>query len=894
MALSHMRKPFLVLAALLPLLSMSSRSDTLAARAMSEDPSLGPHARDERLHLHDRLQLTPAHTPTIPRGSIRSEEAGVGAAATTSVAAGSLTREVFGFAPYWQLSNNGHWRYSLLSTVAYFGLDVKANGSFDTSSTNGGWQGWNSQQLVTVINGAHAAGDRVVLVIKQFDEATICSIVLSATNTQNAITNTINAMASKNLDGVNVDFEGSSSPGCQNGSIQSGFTNFMTQLSSQVHQRFPSAEVSVDTYSGAASTDTSIFKIDSLAPVVDAIFIMAYDMVFSNTPGHAGPNAPLKGWTYNDTTSVSQYLVKAPASKLLLGVPYYGYKWSTTGSGPYSTTKGGAMGDPYAQVLDDFSCAPNQSHSWDGTGQSPWASWFSPETNDPCGGNYNSWRELYYDDAGSLSLKYDLVNSRNLRGTGMWALGYDGASDDLWRMLAARFQPGTSVFYFAEGFTGSGFNESLSLLMPNQSGTATIDYYTASGHSTQTLAMIQGRVTTVDVNAAVGPNQQVAARVSFPGPGLAARRLRFNTGAWNGATGKIGVSAPAQEWDFAEGSTSPGFNEYVSLENFNSVDVTTHLQYFTDSGAHPLKTLILPARSRTTVEVFRGDLTDNPACLPAGAAANCGVGRGIGGVALQVRSDLLPIVAERPFYVNGLDFGSGPVRDGHDAFGVNGAATQWNFAEGTTLNGFNEYLTLQNPQPTSTSVSITYSDDKGHTSSKSLTMQPRSRFTIPVFQNAYGVGAGVGGVSAQVNASQPIVAERPMYMVHDFGAGPVRGADVTPGATGLAKLYEFPAASTASGYSSFLTILNPNSVPTIVTVIYGTSGGPIGRSFVVSGSTRHTVELGNAAEGPGPGYTSFSILVVSQRPVLVEQPSYSANAASYGATVVMGYQPTSF
>jgi hypothetical protein len=31
--------------------------------------------------------------------------------------------------------------------------------------------------------------------------------------------------------------------------------------------------------------------------------------------------------------------------------------------------------------------------------------------------------ELYYDDAGSLGLKYDLVNGRGLRGTGMWARG---------------------------------------------------------------------------------------------------------------------------------------------------------------------------------------------------------------------------------------------------------------------------------------------------------------------------------------------------------------------------------------------------------------------------------------------------------------------------------------
>src|SRR5207244_10224370 len=34
---------------------------------------------------------------------------------------------------------------------------------------------------------------------------------------------------------------------------------------------------------------------------------------------------------------------------------------------------------------------------------------------------------------------YDLVNANDLLGTGMWALGYDGASPDLWPVLAAKF-----------------------------------------------------------------------------------------------------------------------------------------------------------------------------------------------------------------------------------------------------------------------------------------------------------------------------------------------------------------------------------------------------------------------------------------------------------------------
>jgi spore germination protein YaaH len=350
-----------------------------------------------------------------------------------------VTREVLGFAPYWSLGAASTWRYGLLTTVAYFGLDLRGDGSFDTSTS--GWSAWNSQQFVDMVNAAHQNGDRVVLVIKCFDAATINQMVNSQSSTTNAINNTINAIISKNLDGVNVDFEGTSSgyPG-----VQSGMTSFMTQLFQRVHQWRSTGFVSIDTYSGSASWDGGIFRIGSLAQVADAIFVMAYDMIFSDLPNRAGPNAPLHPYPpYNDTTAVAQYLSKAPAQKIVLGVPYYGYKWSTSSNQPNGSATSGASAVGYSSAIADVQCAQaNQlqfSQGWDGAGASPWAVWLSPASNDPCGGNYGRWRELYYDNALSLGFKFDLVTGSGLQGTGMWALGYDAGRDDLWNELALKF-----------------------------------------------------------------------------------------------------------------------------------------------------------------------------------------------------------------------------------------------------------------------------------------------------------------------------------------------------------------------------------------------------------------------------------------------------------------------
>jgi GH18 family chitinase len=424
-------------------------------QARRADPQVGPHAADEAKHRDQRVALTPAHSAILPRrsatvpGSLAARSAGPRLAQASALNGRPAQREVMGFVPYWSLPAEASWDYSLLSTIAYFGLDVNADGSFATSTR--GWTGWNSQEFVDAINRAHQAGDRAVVVIKAFDEATINSIVTTGA-AQTAITNTINAIAQKNLDGVNIDFEGYASSSFP--SLPAGLVNFATQMTAQVHQRFPGSTVTIDTYSGSASWDGGIFNISQLAPAVDGLFVMAYDMSFGNLSGHAAPNAPLYGWTYNDTNSVAQYLSKAPASKVILGVPYYAYKWSTTTNQPYGTASGGATAVTYSNIAGDFACAQRLSLGWDSTAQSPWASWWSPAVNDPCGANHNSWRELYYDNADSLGLKYDLVNAQGLAGVGMWALGYDGNAPELWNVIARKLVNPFKAMYTLDGFGG--------------------------------------------------------------------------------------------------------------------------------------------------------------------------------------------------------------------------------------------------------------------------------------------------------------------------------------------------------------------------------------------------------------------------------------------------------
>lgn len=417
----------------------SAQATSPNSGAPIERPSI-MQAQD-RAHSGATYSLLPAHqrnrvfVGTQPRVQPRAQ---TGAASPLALNNGGLTREVFGFAPYWALAAGdlSDIQYDKISTLAYFGLTYTAQGTFDPS--DGGAQGWNSQALTDLVNKAHASGDRVVVTVKSFSSATTGSIVNNTGNGQAAISSAINAMTTRGLDGINIDFEGS------DGSQQQAFTSWIASLSSQLHAQRPGAVLSVDGYSGSASWSSGFIRIDTLAPYVDAFFIMAYDMTFPNTL----PNAPLAGpYTYNDTSSVDQYVAKSgDPNKVILGVPYYGYKFSTTGTG-FNSPRNGACdaagdagcADPYNVVATEFQCAKSLSLNWDSPSSSPWASWYSPPSGDPCGGNHNSWRELYYDNPASLAAKYDLVNNRGVRGVGIWALGMDHGVNDLWQVIGAKF-----------------------------------------------------------------------------------------------------------------------------------------------------------------------------------------------------------------------------------------------------------------------------------------------------------------------------------------------------------------------------------------------------------------------------------------------------------------------
>jgi hypothetical protein len=200
-------------------------------------------------------------------------------------------------------------------------------------------------------------------------------------------------------------------------------------------------------------------------------------------------------------------------------------------------------------------------------------------------------------------------------------------------------------------------------------------------------------------------------------------------------------------------------------------------------------------------------------------------------------------------------------------------------------------LTLQNPGLSTATVTLTYFYDNG-IKTVIVPVNPQTRQTVIVNDPAhFGVGAGFVGVSTQVRSNQPIVAERPMYMYYNFGTGPVAGAHDVVGATSAGQLFGFAEASTRTGDNDYLSIENANTAPATVNITYYLDTGLIPRTVTVPPKSRYTVQIFSSTDGVGANQYPIGITVASSLPVLVEKPTYSSNASTYGATDTAGYTP---
>jgi len=323
--------------------------------------------------------------------------------------------------------------------------------------------------------------------------------------------------------------------------------------------------------------------------------------------------------------------------------------------------------------------------------------------------------------------------------------------------------------------------------------------------------------------------------------------------AWNrykSAAPNPPVPPPAQ-WKstayFAEGYTGNNFQEYACLENPNATAAAAWITCTFTDASWKSQYYALPPTSRLTVDI--NDLA--------------GAGREL---SMRVVSTSANIVAERPMYFNYKGVWTG----GHDVVGARAPANDWYFAEGTTLAGFDQYVTVLNPQATEANLTFHYMVEGTGERVFAGRVNGTSRAT---FKPSDQVGAGKN-ISLYLESDQAIVAERPMYFTYaGLGNHGWTGGHDVLGANAPVDEASFAEGTTRGGFEEWLCIQNPNASAIDVDARYllgPGQGSPATKTYHVPGKQRMTVSV-NQAVGANK---DVSIRLSSSGTFIAERPMY--------------------
>ena len=216
---------------------------------------------------------------------------------------------------------------------------------------------------------------------------------------------------------------------------------------------------------------------------------------------------------------------------------------------------------------------------------------------------------------------------------------------------------------FAEGYTGSGFQEYLVLANFGSSSVTTNVILEFSNGHTETIPYTISSMsqTFVDVNSDIAahkgtcdttpcrPTLDVSAEVSSTGNFIAEREMFFhyNTGklAALGGSDVIGQAGPASAtgYSFAEGYTNTGYNEWLTLQNPTTHSETISVTLVNGDGRTTSQSYTVGAHSRYTVDIT--GLVAQKLIAPHDTYLGYEV-------SMVVQSSSGAFVAERPMYWN--------------------------------------------------------------------------------------------------------------------------------------------------------------------------------------------------------------------------------------------------
>lgn len=410
-------------------------------------------------------------------------------------------------------------------------------------------------------------------------------------------------------------------------------------------------------------------------------------------------------------------------------------------------------------------------------------------------------------------------------------------------------------WYFAEGNTLPEFDEYICLMNPGDSNAIVqISFMLENGQViTHERSMRPHQRDTVKVKDYVEEGHHVSTKVHCSDQAIIAERPMYflYKNVWKGGHNAMGVNVLQKDWYFAEGTTrknsSDGlFDEWITVMNPSESQIANvTITYMMPDASNINAYYSVAPHSRLTVE----------------AVNDVGVDKD---VSAKVSSDI-PIVAERPMYFNY----HGYAVDGSDVVGTSGPSDIWYFAEGATHPGFQEWLTIQNPNDVYANCKITYMTGSGAVTKFDKVVPPRSRGTVDVLSQ---VGDNEN-VSARVDADVPIIAERPIYFIYGADAGKGwDGGEAAMGNPDPSTQYFLAEGCTITNFDTWYTLQNPRDDKGCkVTIEYCFGDGSTQNlEYWIEPHSRLTVNVNDAVQRQG----DVSGEITASFPIVIERPMY--------------------
>jgi spore germination protein YaaH len=365
----------------------------------------------------------------------------------------TLNKMVYGWFPYWNGTEYNNFQWNLVSRLSYCFYDV--NYADGTASSTHSWS------TAAVVDSAEAHGVKVDLCADLMSNLT--AFLTNPTAQTTLISNLVSLVQSRNANGVNIDFEG------MGASNETTFTVFMDSLCTRMHTSIPGSKVSIATY--AVDWGPS-FNIAALNSFVDYFVIMGYDYYYGGS-STAGATDPLYDASYCLTNSITYYLHQGVTpSKLVLGIPYYGYSWPVSSTAMHASTTGTGTDVLFNTVLANSS-GYYSTPIWDSASYTPYYNYSASSTD------YQCWMDNYY----SMGKRLDIANMTGIGGIGIWALGYDDGYTGYWNEISEKLStcatvPCSDTIYDLGGPSYNYFNNEnfTYTIAPTGASTVSLDF----------------------------------------------------------------------------------------------------------------------------------------------------------------------------------------------------------------------------------------------------------------------------------------------------------------------------------------------------------------------------------------------------------------------------------